>query len=141
MRRWTQGLPGAQVYVRSYPGLNGPWRISTAGGTHARWSPDGRELYYLNADGTAVMAAAITTDGTSLAAATPRALINTRVRLDHYPGGTPYDVAPDGRLLVIEVVGRRTRPGQRERHVVVHCRPELHVGALIGPPVAPPLFF
>jgi Tol biopolymer transport system component len=25
-----------QVYVRSYPGLNGPWRISTDGGSHPR---------------------------------------------------------------------------------------------------------
>jgi hypothetical protein len=57
------------------------------------------------------MAAAITTDGTSLAAATPRVLVKTRVRLDHYTGGTPYDVAPDGRLLVIEVVGAEPAPG------------------------------
>ena len=40
------GSPGlGQVYVRSYPELNGPWRISSNGGNHPRWSPDGRELY------------------------------------------------------------------------------------------------
>jgi serine/threonine-protein kinase len=32
------GLSTFQVYVRSYPGLNGPWRISTNGGNHPRWS-------------------------------------------------------------------------------------------------------
>jgi eukaryotic-like serine/threonine-protein kinase len=99
------GVAGqGQVYVRSYPGLNGPWRISTNGGTHPRWSPDGRELYYVSPDQTVIMAAEITTNGTSIFAATPRALIKTRVRGTHYPGGAPYDVARDGRLLVNEFV-------------------------------------
>jgi eukaryotic-like serine/threonine-protein kinase len=98
------GVLGTQVYVRSYPGLNGPWRISTDGGVHPRWSPDGRELYYLNQESTTLMVAAITTDGTSISAATPRVLIKTRARGTHYPGGAPYDVARDGRLLVNELV-------------------------------------
>jgi Tol biopolymer transport system component/aminoglycoside phosphotransferase (APT) family kinase protein len=93
-----------QVYVRSYPGLNGPWRISSDGGSHPRWSPNGRELYYVSADSTMIMAAAITTDGTSISVAKPRVLIKTRVRGDHYPGGAPYDVARDGRILVNEFV-------------------------------------
>ena len=106
------GGPGVgDVYVRSYPELNGPWRISSNGGNHPRWSPDGRELYYITPDGTAIMAAAITTDGTSVSAATPRVLVKTRLRVNHYPGGTPYDVAPDGRLLVIEYVAPEPAPG------------------------------
>ena len=105
------GLSTFQVYVRSYPGLNGPWRISTNGGNHPRWSADGRELYYLNPQGTEIMAAAITTDGTSLAAATPRAIIKTRVRQDHYPGGVPYDVTRDGRFLVNEFVAPEPSSG------------------------------
>jgi hypothetical protein len=51
-----------------------------------------------------IMAAAITTDGTSISVAKPRVLIKTRVRGDHYPGGAPYDVARDGRILVNEFV-------------------------------------
>jgi serine/threonine-protein kinase len=92
----------SEIYVRSYPELSGPWRISSNGGLHPRWSRDGRELYYLTSDATAVMAADIKTDSTSISAGTPRVLIRTRVRLDHVPGGTPYDVAPDGRLLIDE---------------------------------------
>jgi Tol biopolymer transport system component len=105
------GVAGSQVYVKSYPGLNGPWRVSSNGGLHPRWSPDGRELYYLNAEATVIMAAAITTDGVSLSAGTPRPLIKTRVRADHVPGGTPYDVARDGRLLVNEFMATERGPG------------------------------
>jgi len=92
----------SEVFVRSYPGLNGPWRVSTDGGLHPRWSPDGRELYYTTNDSTAIMAVDIKTDGTSVSAGTPRVLIKTRVRTDHVPGGTPYDVSRDGRILVNE---------------------------------------
>ena len=48
------------------------------------------------------MAVDIKTDGTSVSAGTPRVLIKTRVRTDHVPGGTPYDVSRDGRILVNE---------------------------------------
>jgi hypothetical protein len=57
------------------------------------------------------MAAAISTDGTSLSAATPRALVKTRARFDHYPGGAAFDVAPDGRFLVNELVAPEPAPG------------------------------
>lgn len=57
------------------------------------------------------MAAAITTDGASVAAGTPRAIIKTLVRTDHVPGGTPYDVAHDGRLLVNEFLPAEAAPG------------------------------
>jgi Tol biopolymer transport system component len=109
--RLGTGGSGLEVYVRSYPTLNGPWSISTNGGSHPRWSPDGRELYYLNPDLTVIMGAAISTDGTSLSVGTPRAVVKTRVRNDHVPGGTPYDVARDGRLLVNEFIDTAPAPG------------------------------
>ena len=107
----SQDGTSIQVFVRSYPGLNGPWRISTDGGNHPRWSPDGRELYFTNLPGTAIMAATITTEGASIAAGTPREIVRTLVRVDHVPGGTPYDVARDGRLLVNEFVPAGAAPG------------------------------
>jgi hypothetical protein len=57
------------------------------------------------------MAAAISNDGTSLSAATPLALVKTRARFDHYPGGVAYDVARDGRFLVNELVAPEPAPG------------------------------
>jgi Tol biopolymer transport system component len=105
------GIAGPQVYVRSYPGLNGPWRVSTNGGNHARWSADGRELFYLSLDGTVIMGVEISTDGTSVSVGTPRVVLKTRVRLDHVPGGTPFDVARDGRFLVNEFIAPEPAPG------------------------------
>src|SRR4030095_4382759 len=101
----------SEVFVRSYPGLNGPWRISSNGGLHPQWSPDGKELYYSAYDGTAIMAVDIKTDGTSISAGTPRVLIKTRLRTDHVPGGTPYDVSKDGRFLVNEFPTAETSGG------------------------------
>ena len=43
-----------QVYVRPYPGGaagGGKWQISTAPGEFPIWSPNGRELFYVNLDG------------------------------------------------------------------------------------------
>ena len=105
------GVTSAQVYVRSYPGLNGPWRISRNGGGHPRWSADGRQLFYLNPQGTMITAVDITTDGTSVSAGTPRVVVETRARSDHVPGGAPYDVARDGRFLVNELVAPEPAPG------------------------------
>jgi hypothetical protein len=76
-------------------------QVSTAGGIHPVWRPDGMELYYLNPAG-AMMAAPITVTGATLEAGTPVVLFPTRV----YGGGVDvqlgpqYDVAPDGRFLI-----------------------------------------
>ena len=39
-----------EVYVRAFPDVhNGPWQISTSGGSRPTWRRDGRELFYLDA--------------------------------------------------------------------------------------------
>jgi len=35
-----------EVYVRPFPPAGGRWQVSDEGGAYARWSHDGRELYY-----------------------------------------------------------------------------------------------
>jgi len=41
----------SEIYVRPFPsGAGGQWRISAKGGQHARWSGDGRTIYYLGTD-------------------------------------------------------------------------------------------
>ena len=41
-----------EVYVQSFPVLGAKRAISTGGGSEPQWRPDGRELFYLTADGT-----------------------------------------------------------------------------------------
>ena len=37
-----------EVYVRSYPSLAAPRRVSSGGGSHAYWAADGRTIYYVS---------------------------------------------------------------------------------------------
>jgi Tol biopolymer transport system component len=65
--RWIAYTSGEsrknEIYVRSFPDVNkGRWQISASGGDSPLWSPDGRELFYLNGD--AVMAVSVTTGPT-----------------------------------------------------------------------------
>ena len=40
-----------EVYVRPFPPADGQWTISVAGGEQPRWRGDGKELFYVAADG------------------------------------------------------------------------------------------
>jgi Tol biopolymer transport system component len=85
------------------PAISGEvWQISTAGGIHARWAPDGKELFYVARDGT-LMTTPVATKGTTFAAGAPVALFRARI----VGSGTSivglrqqYDVAHDGRFLI-----------------------------------------
>jgi len=82
-----------EVYVQPFPNLGAKWPISTDGGSAPVWEPHGRELFYQSGD--RVMAVAIQTHP-SFVAATPHPLF-----AGSYEQGA-YDVAPDGRFIMIE---------------------------------------
>jgi serine/threonine-protein kinase len=85
-----------EIYVRPFPVTGGKWQISTGGGGSARWSPDGKELYYRDDD--KLMAVAVTAEGGSFSADRPRILFEAS---SGGPGALiPYDVAPDGKRFV-----------------------------------------
>jgi Tol biopolymer transport system component len=97
-----------EVYVRPFvaPGTadksaGGQWQVSTTGGVHPRWRPDGKELYYLNTAGD-MMAAPITVTGATLEPGAPVRLFPTRIVGGGVENqlGRQYDVAPDGRFLI-----------------------------------------
>ena len=90
-----------EVYVQAFPEPRGKFQISTGGGTYPEWSPDGRELYFVSAEGK-LMVAALKVGADSVAASTPRELFAVP------PAGSfqPYAIAPDGkRFLVRAPVG------------------------------------
>src|SRR5262249_42966736 len=41
-----------QIYIRSFPGEERKWQISSQGGLEPRWRGDGKELFYRALDGT-----------------------------------------------------------------------------------------
>jgi serine/threonine-protein kinase len=86
-----------EVYVQPYPNPDGvKWRITSGGGRDPAWSRDGRELFYQK-DNT-MFATAITTEPTF--SARPAVALFDGPYIDSM--GRWYDVAPDGRFLMLK---------------------------------------
>jgi eukaryotic-like serine/threonine-protein kinase len=85
-----------EVYVQPFPGLGAKWQISTEGGVAPVWEGHGRELFYQS--GNKLMAVAIQTQPTFVAGP-PHVLFDGAYVAD---GSNDYDVAPDGRFIMIQ---------------------------------------
>jgi Tol biopolymer transport system component len=83
-----------QVYVQSVPVSGAKWQISTTGGTDAHWRNDGKELFYVSADGK-LMYVPIKL-GSSVEPGTPQALFS-------YAGTTAYAPSRDGQRFLVNV--------------------------------------
>ena len=98
------------MYVRPFPAASGQTQISIAGGTQPEWRRDGKELFYISADGK-LTAVPVTTDGATFSAGTSHALFDVEVPEPNPPFPTDYAVTADGqRFLVNTVVDQPTRP-------------------------------
>jgi serine/threonine-protein kinase len=96
-----------QVYVRPFPNVQDRRiQISTAGGSRAAWSKNGRELFFLDSEGLLTSVATSVAPGAMLSAGPPVKILNRK----YYAGATllgldlrGYDVSPDGqRFLMIK---------------------------------------
>jgi Tol biopolymer transport system component len=88
----------AEVYVAPLPGHSGGRiKASVDGGGWPRWSRNGKELFFLSNDNR-LMVVAVHGQGSKLELALPRALFE--VQHKNFAYGWPYDVSPDGRILV-----------------------------------------
>jgi serine/threonine-protein kinase len=88
-----------EIYVERYPELGNRQQISTSGGTVPLWSHDGRELFFGSLDGRQMFAVAVQS-GTTLVAGRPQVLFEFAM-LASLTGNQTYDIAPDGRFLII----------------------------------------
>jgi len=92
-----------EIYLDSFPRAGARVRISTEGGSQVRWAPDGRELYYITADGH-LMAVTLARghDTQSLKVGAPQMLFQTRLATGPNASGVKpqYAVARDGRFLM-----------------------------------------
>ena len=88
-----------EIYIEQYPELGNRQRISTSGGDVPTWSRDGRELFFITPDGRRMFAVPVQS-GTTLVAERPQELFETAM-LGPGGGNRPYDIAPDGRFLIV----------------------------------------
>ena len=89
-----------EIYVRPFPapaGGGGKWMVSQSGGREPRWRRDGKELYFLAPDGTA-MASEVNGSGAAFQAGIPKPLFKV---LD----GGQWDVNADGTRFLVRVPG------------------------------------
>ena len=94
-----------EIYVERYPQLGNRQPISTGGGRLPLWSRDGKELFFSSLDGRQMFAVSVQS-GATFVAARPQVLFEFDM-LRQTAGNRPYDIAPDGRFLII-------RSGQSE---------------------------
>jgi eukaryotic-like serine/threonine-protein kinase len=89
-----------EIYVAPFPSFNGKWQVSRGGGQEPRWRQDGKELFYLSADGK--MTAVPVTTGASFEAGAPVTLFQTHRRQAVSAQDVfSYDVSGDGQKFLI----------------------------------------
>jgi len=103
--RWiaysTNETGNMEVYVSPFPSVNGKWQVSTSGGEEPRWRQDGRELFYVSADGK-MTAVPVKTTTAGFEAGSPVALFQTRRRQPISAQDVfSYDVSGDGKKFLI----------------------------------------
>jgi Tol biopolymer transport system component len=103
-----------EVYVRPFPAGDGQWKISMTGGEQSRWRADGRELYFVRADGMmmAVPVKAAPGPKPAFEAGTPQPLFRAHLARTSRGVGFEYDVTPDGKRFLLDSVveGSSARP-------------------------------
>jgi eukaryotic-like serine/threonine-protein kinase len=102
-----------EVYVRPFPNVTGSRsQISSDGGQHPLWSRDGRELFFIAADG--MMMAVPVQFGPTFTAGRPTGLFQAGKYFVNV--ARDYDVTPDGKAFILV---RPSNSGERQSIVVV----------------------
>jgi serine/threonine-protein kinase len=116
----------SEVYVRAFPDIhNGPWQISTAGGSRPVWRRDGRELFFLDA-ANGMTSVRVDTSGPTFVSEPPVRLFETGY-LEPNPA-RHYDVSPDGqRFLMIKENSKRRDATPASMVVVQNWTSELRL--------------
>ena len=101
----------AEVILQAFPDGQPRTRVSTNGGTQVRWSGDGREIFYVDPDGT-MMAASVAASGTSPDVKLPVPLFKTHLASGpNVLGYKPqYAVSRDGRFLLNTAIESASSP-------------------------------
>jgi serine/threonine-protein kinase len=116
------------IYVRPLADVTGGQRttVSSDGGTQPRWSTSGRELFYVSSRNE-MMAVQVGTSGDTWSALPPRRLFDAGSYFLGNQGWflVMFDVAKDGRFLMIKPVGGSPTTAQDSLVVVQNWTEEL----------------
>jgi eukaryotic-like serine/threonine-protein kinase len=100
--RWlafeSTGRDRSEIHVRPYPALDADYMVSPDGGDEPSWSHDGKELYFRR--GADLVAVKVPAPGSSSGWPAPEVLFTGSFVRDT-SGDQSYDVAPDGRFLML----------------------------------------
>jgi serine/threonine protein kinase/Tol biopolymer transport system component len=103
-----------EVYVRPFPDAESArWQVSAGGGADPVWSRNGRELFYLSAQGE--MTVVEVAPGAAFTISPPKRLFPTGP-YTFMPGVSSFDVSPDGKQFMML---RETTPTDRNELIVV----------------------
>jgi len=98
-----------EVYVRPLPPGTGERQVSTNGGGEARWSGDGKKIFFVSPDGYLMV-----TDiefGEAISVGTPKRLFSFHNRDGYAVVSDGYDVSRDGRrFLIVSRAEERSAP-------------------------------
>jgi hypothetical protein len=110
-----------EVYVVAFPTGEGERRISIAGGEQPRWRGDGKELFFVGAEGKIMAVAVKATAGSkpSFEPETPQPLFETRLVRPPTNPLFEYDVTADGKRFLVNTVAGRS-PSAPLLNVVVN---------------------
>jgi serine/threonine-protein kinase len=103
-----------EVYVRPFPDAESArWQVSAGGGADPVWSRNGRELFFLSAQGE--MTSVEVAPGAAFTISPPKRLFPTGP-YTFMPGVSSFDVSPDGKQFLML---RETTPTDRNELIVV----------------------
>ncbi len=109
-----------EVFVVAFPSGTERQQVSAAGGTHARWSPDGRTLYFVSQDNE-LMAAAVESRGAQLHLKAAEPLFPLQLFTGPRVSGA-FEITPDGKRFLVNSSGNVEAPSLR---LVTHWTAEL----------------
>lgn len=100
----------AEIYTRSFPSGEDPTKISIDGGDQPRWRGDGKELFFIGAEGR-LIAVPIEMAGSakpSLSPGAPHPLFTAPPLVHYNVEAFDYDVTPDGNRFLLAGAVRAT---------------------------------
>ena len=98
-----------QVFVRAFPAGDARVQVSANGGEQPVWSPDGHSLYYTGPQGNLLIRATVSLSPT-FSVTSRDTVLRGGFEIPPRNGHASYDIAADGRLLLVRRVSAGTAP-------------------------------